>query len=132
MALAFANIGLAGKAVGGSRWAKHHRPKLLKQLVGLLTTQERPAGLLLNEVGNLSEVLDAQQRDEFNALLTEAFAKAGASEHGNPRIIWSYGETVAAFRAELAVTAMPPLTFNAESRVGMWRVAERFQVFGAP
>ena len=52
-----------------------------------------------NEVGNLSELLDAHKHAEFNALSTEAFAKAGASEHGNPLIIWSNGETVAAFRA---------------------------------
>ena len=58
--------------------------------------------MLRNEVGNLSELLDAHQRDEFNALLTEAFAKAGASEHGNPLIIWINGETVADARAEIA------------------------------
>ena len=43
------------------------------KFVGLLASQERPAGLMLHEVGSLSDLLGAQQRQELDCLLTEAF-----------------------------------------------------------
>ena len=48
-ALAFANIGLSGKAVSGNRW-RIHRARLLKLVVELLTAKPL-LGVLLNEVG---------------------------------------------------------------------------------
>ena len=101
MALAFANIGLARSAVVGTNWTKTHRPTLLRQFVDLLRSEKRPAGLLLNEVGNLSDLLQDDERNKFSDLLIEAFHSAGASEHGRPRIFWSGGETVAALRSEV-------------------------------
>ena len=102
-ALAFANIGLAGSAVLGAHWNGKHRPVLLRQFTSLLQTEPRPAGLLLCEVGNLSELLSVKQRREFNTVLDEAFVAAGAAEHGNPQILWSKGGTVAAFRSDVRV-----------------------------
>ena len=56
---------------------------------------------MLCEVGNLSDLLLADDRAKFDELIQEAFEKAGATEHGAPQIFWSGGETVAAFRAEV-------------------------------
>ena len=127
----FANIGLARSAVVGTNWTKTHRPTLLRQFVDLLLSEERPAGLLLNEVCNLSDLLNADERSKYSDLLIEAFHNAGASEHGRPKIVWSGGETVAAFRSEVKVQSLTKLTFNATSRVDTWRVVERFELIGA-
>jgi len=130
-ALAFADIGLPGSAVSGSHWSNKHRPALLRQFTRLLQTERRPAGLLLCEVGNLTELLKTEDRQEFDTLFKDAFAAAGATEHGQPQIFWSGGETVAAFRSDVNVERLEPLTFNAASRVDTWRVCERFEVIGA-
>ena len=132
MVLASANIGISGKMMLplGSDWARKHRPKLLDQFVALLESKERPAGLLLNEVGNLNDLLQEQQRQVFNNLLREAFHTAGASNHGNPQIFWSDGETVAAFRRALEVRPLATLKFDASSRLDTWREVKRFQVIG--
>ena len=85
MALAFANVGLTGTAASAKHWVNRRRPKLLQQFTALLQSEERPAGLLLNEVGNLSDLLVQDERQKFSELLTEAFHNAGASEHGPRR-----------------------------------------------
>ena len=131
MALAFANIGITGNTVSGSQRVKKHRPKLLDLFVALLQSKERPAGLLLNEVGNLNDLLQDLERQEFNDLLRQAFQTADASEHGSPQIIWSDGETVAAFRKEVEVVSLSTLRFKPSSGVDTWRVVERFKVIGA-
>ena len=60
-ALAFANIGLAGEAVCGSKWARKHRPTLLDMCVSLLNSQESVMGICLNKVGNMDDILDEQK-----------------------------------------------------------------------
>ena len=59
-ALAFSNIGLSGEAVSGSKWPQHSE-RLTKLVVDLLT--DKPLlGILLNEVGNLTHLLDTEGR----------------------------------------------------------------------
>ena len=57
--------------------------------IALLTEEERPIGLLLNEVGNMSDLLDGATMRKFDDLIEEVFELAGATEHGAPRIFWS-------------------------------------------
>ena len=123
-ALAFSNIGLSGKAVSGSKWSKH-RERLVKLVVDLLTTKPL-LGVLLNEVGNLTDKLDPNDRRKFTEMLTEAFRAAG---YNKPTVVWSAGETVAAFRSGVAVKSLPTLTKM--ERVHPWRVVERFELSGA-
>ena len=86
-------------------------------------------GLLLCEVGNLTDALDRAARQKFERLLVEAFETAGASEHGPPSIIWSQGETVVAFRAEQPVRSLP--TLKNMFQVDPWRAIERFEIISA-
>ena len=100
MAFAFANVGISGTMVKSHNWAETHRLKLLTQLVALLQSKEEPAGIFLNEIGNLSDLVEGQEREKINGVLKDAFNIAG---HGNPQIFWSDGETLEAFRAEVSV-----------------------------
>ena len=85
-------------------------------------------GFLLGEVGHLSDLFDEKARAIFTDLLIEAFAKAGAAEHGPPQIFWKEdSETVAAFRHEVLVKELSPLT-NIR-KVDPWRVLERFEIW---
>ena len=51
---AFANIGMAGSAFTGKEWYEKHNPALKELFTGLLNQQAQ--GLLLNEVGNMSDL----------------------------------------------------------------------------
>ena len=55
--------------------------------------------------------------------------KAGALKYGPPQFFMSKGETMAAFRRELKVQYLAPLTRM--KRVNGWRVVERFEVISA-
>ena len=98
--LAFSDIGLAGKAFTGKDWNRHRRV-LLELFTELL--KEGVLGLLLNEVGNMSELITDAGQKRLESVLEEAFDNAGAAEHGPPQFVWSDGETMAAFRAEVQV-----------------------------
>ena len=58
-----------------------------------------------------------------------AFEMAGATEHGQSQFLWSEGKTMAAFKHEVHVIQLKPLTRM--KRVEAWRVVERFEVIGA-
>ena len=131
MAVDFANLGIAGTMVKSKHWATKHRRRLLAQLVALLQSKKNPAGILLNEIGNLSDLVQGQEREKINDVLKDAFYIAGASKHGSPLIFWSDGETLGAFRAEVSVRPLPTLEFNAQSKIDTWRKVERFEVTGA-
>ena len=102
---------------------------MLSQFVKMLNPAGSPAmGFLLGEVGHLSDLFDEKARAIFTDLLIEAFAKAGAAEHGPPQIFWKEdSETVAAFRHEVLVKELSPLT-NIR-KVDPWRVLERFEIW---
>ena len=121
VSLAFSNIGLAGKAFSGKRWNEHK--KVLVQLFTELLKNE-VKGVLLNEVGNMDDLLTPESRNRLESALGEAFEKAGAIKHGPPQFFWSKGETMAAFRHEVKVRNLEPLTRM--DRVKSWRVVERF------
>ena len=122
--LAFSNIGLSGEAVSGNSWNKHR--KRLSTLVVDLLTAKPLLGILLNEVGNLTHLLDTEGKDRFTQMITEAFSKAG---YDKPTVVWSSGATMAAFKAGVSVTSLPPLTNMV--RVHPWRAVERFELSGA-
>ena len=84
---------------------------------------ERVQGLLLNEVGNMSDLVSVEGKKRLESVVEEAFENAGAIEHGPPQFFWSRGETMAAFRCELKVRYLKPLTRI--KRVKSWRVVER-------
>jgi hypothetical protein len=131
-AIAFANIGLDGATVRGGKWFKKHRTKLLRQFTELLQYNwqgSRVIGLCLNEVGNLSDLLNQEDRQFFDELIQEAFQQAGATEHGPAQIIWSEGDTVSAWRQEQAVANLSPLTNTFGVRP--WRTLDRLEVMGA-
>ena len=132
MAFAFVNLGMSGAMLRSDKWWKTHRPLLVEQFMDLLLSDEKPAGIFLNEVGNLSDLLEAHERNEFEFVLREAFGAADAMTHGPPQIYWSNGETVAAFRAEVNVLELPTLEFDELSEIDTWRTVERFAVFGGP
>ena len=62
-------------------------------------------GLLLCEVGNMDDLLDANAKNKLEDVIIDAFREAGATEHGDPQFIWSEDETMAAFKAEVKVRA---------------------------
>ena len=72
--------------------------------------KDQVLGLLLNEVGNMSNLLTIESKGRLENVLTEAFQKAGASDHGLPQFFWSEGSKMAAFRSEVQVLALEPLT----------------------
>ena len=73
--------------------------------------------------------MTVEGKERLELVLEEAFEKAGAIEHGSPQFFWSDGETMAAFRRELKVRYLTPLTKM--PRVKDWRVVERFEVISA-
>jgi hypothetical protein len=105
-AFAFSNIGLAGAAFLGASWQKKHAGKLRELFSNLLVTKQKPQGIFLCEVGNLSDPITSEGRKRLEEVLGLAFRDAGAVEHGPPQFFWSDGETMAAFEAGLVVHAM--------------------------
>ena len=91
-------------------------------------TKEKPQGIFLCEVGNLSDPITPEGAKRLAEVLGLAFEEAGAAEHGPPQFFWSDGETMAAFEAGAQVHVMEPLTQM--SRVDSWRTVERFKVIG--
>ena len=128
--LAFSNIGLAGKAVNSeSSWPKHRRRLhvLVSDLFTAATERGRVLwGILLNEVGNMSELLDHCGRQNFDGMLRDGFRQSCGEE---PQLYWSKGETMAAFRPAVTVERLPSLVRM--TRVDPWRTVERFALFGA-
>ena len=84
-ALAFSNIGLAGKAFVGRQWFKQHDGRLEEIFTNLLTAKEKPQGILLCEVGNFTEPIPELGRIRLKHVLKKAFQNAGAAEHGPPQ-----------------------------------------------
>ena len=75
---------------------------------GLFNWAARPLlGILLNEVGNLTDLFNDEDKGKFNKMMYEAFMLATRDE---PQLHWSNGETMAAFRSEVKVECLPPLT----------------------
>ena len=103
------------------KWVEH-KDVLLNLFTELL--EQGIQGLLLNEVGNMSDLITVRGKKRLELVLEEAFEKVGATEQGPPQFFWSEGETMAAFRCEVKVRYLKPLT-----RIN--RVIERFEVFGA-
>ena len=128
-AFAFSNLGLPGAAFQGNNWRKKHAGKLREMFSNLLMTKQEPQGILLCEVGNLSDPITPEGRERLEEVVGFAFKETGAAEHGPPQLFWSNGETMAAFKAEAQVHVMEPLTKMC--RVDSWRTVERFKVIGA-
>ena len=68
----------------------------------------------------MDDLLDAKARESVEDVIIEAFRDASATEHGDPHFTWSTDETMAAFKAEVEVYALDPLTKM--RRVAAWRV----------
>ena len=128
-AVACSNLGLPGAAFEGGLWHKKHVGKLRELFSNLLMTNEKPQGILLCEVGSLSDLITPEGRFNLEEVLRLAFLEAGAAEHGPPQFFWSNGETMVAFESKVQVHVMDPLTKM--TRVDSWRTVDRFKVIGA-
>jgi hypothetical protein len=130
--LAFSNIGLPAAGIRGKQWSNKHGPRLTRLVTELFEASaghgrhHELLGILLNEVGNLSDLLDDKCRDTFGNMMTNAFFSAAEIE---PRIIWSPGETMAAFRSDINVECLPQLARM--NRLHAYRTVDRFAVLGA-
>lgn len=82
-------------------------------------------GIFLNEVGNLTDVFNDEDKGKFNKMMYEAFMLATRDE---PQLHGSNGETMAAFIATVEFECLAPLTKMA--KLDPWRTAERYLVFG--
>ena len=130
--LAFSNLGLPGAAFTGQQWFKKkdgHEDRLLRlvqDLFGQAGGRGRALlGILLNEVGNLSDLVKDQGRKNMDAVLQKAFQ---LSCQEAPNIHWSEGETMVAFRPGVEVQHLDPLkdlTTDAP-----WRTVERLVLSG--
>ena len=81
--LAFSNLGLAGEGFTSKKWHQHEAR--LSQLVSelFIAARERGralSGILLNEVGNLSELVDEQGRQNMNSMLQTRFLQSCQEE----------------------------------------------------
>ena len=66
------NVGLTGKAVKGKSWRAHRRT-LLDIFVRALTFSFDTIGMLVAEVGSVSDLYDHDDRNAFDRLFEEAF-----------------------------------------------------------
>ena len=123
-ALAFSNIGFSGEAVSGRRWRQHS--ERVRRLVVELLRGKPLLGVLLNEVGNLTHLLDADGKEQFTQTILEAF---NVAQYDAPTVVWRSGETMAAFKSGVSVTPLSCLTKM--KGVHPWRTVERFEVSGA-
>ena len=126
--LAFSNVGLAGKEVTGKKWPEHEMR--LGDMVSdlFIAANERGRellGVLLNEVGSTSDPVDEQGIDNIDNMMTASFQRSCNEE---PQLFWGRRETMAAFRPEVEVQALP--TLDRMKRVDSWRIVERFAVSG--
>ena len=90
--VAFANIGLPGAAVSGSQWTKKHRARLIKLVTDLFHESQHCDGrrhelngILLNEVGNMSDLCDENCKKKFDEMMTAAFDSATRTKPGSRR-----------------------------------------------
>ena len=92
----------------GKKWTTGHRPMLLAMSTLLL--RQQVLGLLLNVVGDMSELITSAGTERLDEVLAAAFEQPGVSEYGRPQLFWSEGETMAAFRCGDQVLTLPLLT----------------------
>ena len=84
--LAFSNTGLAAEAVRGKHWSGKHRSRLTRLVTELFEAcagqgrRNELLGVLLNEVGNMSDLFDDDCRDKFKDMMTDAFLSAAMIE----------------------------------------------------
>ena len=83
-------------------------------------------GIPLDEVGNLSDLVDEQRRQSMSGMLAASFRQSCSEE---PHIYWSQGETVAACRPHFDVESLP--TLSGMKRIASWRAVDRFALSGA-
>ena len=109
------NIGLPGGAVKGKQW-NTHRQALLEIFVTALIFSSDTIGMLVSEVGSVTDPYDTDDRDSFDLLFKEAFQTAGertgATEHGEIQIFWATGnaaETVMIFKSHVNVKMLKPI-----------------------
>ena len=67
------SVGMPGKAVKGKNWKKH-RAKLLKIFVTMLAHTHDMIGMLVCEVGSITDMYDNEDKAKF---------KCDATEHGD-------------------------------------------------
>ena len=83
-ALAFANLGLPGSAVRGGHWP-HHKRWLEGFVADIVTEVERSVpdrkllGLLLCEVGNLSDRIVGESRKKFCEVIIDSIVEAAGA-----------------------------------------------------
>ena len=74
--LAFSNLGLPGSAITGGHGRNHETRlnRLMSELFEAATVRGRTlVGILLNEVGNMSELVSKEGRRNFDGMLRNSF-----------------------------------------------------------
>ena len=123
------NVGMPGNAVKGHRWKKHRDTLKHNIFVKALTFSVDTIGMLVSEVGLVTDPYDDDDRNTFDRLFKEAFQIASASEHIEIQIFWAQGdaaETVMIFKSHVKVTMLESITLP-----NSWRRVEVALIQGA-
>ena len=106
------NVGMPGGAVRGNRW-NTHRSRLLQIFVTALVFSSDIIGMLVSEVGSVTDPYDDDDRKRFDSLFKEAFhiadEQTGASEHNEIQFFGATGkaaQTVMIFKSHVNVTML--------------------------
>ena len=129
-ALAFANFGLPGSAIRGARW-DHHKNWVQNFVANVVSevqtdiSDRKLLGLLLCEVGNLSDPIIGESRRKFCGAIADAIFDALGAE---PTTVWALedGVTMGAFLPYANMTKLPRMTPEELPRLSTFRVVDRF------
>ena len=126
------NVGMRGKAVKGRNW-NSCCTVLLDIFVEALTYSNEIIGLLVSEVGSVTDPYDDDDRKRFDSLFEEAFRiaeeRTGASEHKGIQFFGAMGkaaETVMIFKSHVNVTMLESIILP-----NSWRRVEVALIQGA-
>ena len=78
---------LGWAAFRGARWETDRKSRLRNNFKALMK-ESSVHGLLLCEVGNMSDFLQADARKNLEDVITDAFRLVGATELGDTHIFW--------------------------------------------
>ena len=142
--LIFSNIGLAGEAIRGPNWERYKSwlQRFIWDLFSGSAPEHAPSrkvlGLLLGEVGNLSDRVVGQAKNKFNLAMQEAIVnvsnwRSPGQDH-QPDIQWTpkNGECVGAFLPCAKMSVLPQMTYKDMPELHEYRVMDRFIVRGGP
>ena len=128
----FFNIGLNAEALRGGRWPQR-RSSLLNLIMHWFDSAFQINGsdlhgIFFSDIGGIHNILEDHDKVTFGQMIREAFLTKIQSV---PQLLWPvrYNGTMAAFRNDVAITALPVLA--GMDGVDPWRNVERNELLGA-